>query len=79
MSLFAIIIDRRSFLVAGIGYVVAIAITVAEGDAFVIILILGAGLVLLGAKWEAIRCFLMTRLPNFPGKTRLPPYAKDLT
>ena len=79
MSLFAIIIDRRSFLVAGIGYVVAIAITVVEGDAFLIILILGGGLVLLGAKWEAIRCALMPALPGFPGKTRLPPYAKDLT
>lgn len=76
MSLFAIIIDRRSFLVAGIGYVVALAVTVVEGDAFLIILTLGAGLVLLGAKWEAIRCVLMSALPGFPGKTRLPPYAK---
>lgn len=77
MALFAIIIDRRSFLVAGIGYVVAIAFTVVEGNAFLIILILGAGLVFLGAKWEVMRRTLMTVLPEFPGKTRLPPYAKD--
>lgn len=77
MSLFAIIIDRRSFLIAAISYVVAIAVTVIEGDAALTILILGGGLVLLGAKWEAIRCTLMNRLPDFPGKNRLPPYAKD--
>ena len=79
MAPFAIIIDRRSFLVAGIGYVVALAFTVIEGNAFLIILLLGAGLVFLGAKWEAMRRALMTTLPEFPGKTRLPPYAKDLT
>ena len=77
MSLFAIIIDRRSFLIAAISYVVAIAVTVIEGDAALTILILGGGLVLLGAKWEAIRCAMMNRLPDFPGKTHLPPYAKD--
>lgn len=76
MALFAIIIDRRSFLVAGIGYVVAIAFTVVEGNAFLIILALGAGLVLLGAQWEVIRRTLMTTLPEFPGKSRLPPYVK---
>ncbi len=79
MSLFAIIIDRRSFLVAGIAYIVALAFTVVKGNAFYIILLLGAGLVFLGAKWESIRCSLMTALPHFPGKTRLPPYAKDLS
>ena len=77
MALFAIIIDRRSFLVAGIGYVVAIAFTVVDGNAFLIILLLGAGLVFLGAQWEAMRRTLMTALPEFPGKTRLPPYLKD--
>ncbi len=79
MALFAIIIDRRSFLIAGIGYIVALAFTVIEGNAFVIILGLGAGLVFLGARWERLRTALMTSLPAFPGKTRLPPYAKDLT
>ena len=74
MALFAVVIDRRSFLVAGVGYCVALAFTVIEGGAFVIILALGAGLVLLGAKWEALRRALMRVLPDFPGKTRLPPY-----
>ncbi|MEM7722644.1 MAG: hypothetical protein AAF376_09735 [Pseudomonadota bacterium] len=74
MAIFAVIIDRRSFLVAGVGYIVALSFTVIEGNAFLVILLFGAGLVLLGAKWEALRRALMRGLPNFPGKTRLPPY-----
>lgn len=74
MALFAVVIDRRSFLVAGVGYVVALAVTVAEGQAFFVILMLGAGLVLLGAQWEALRRRVMRALPRFPGKDHLPPY-----
>lgn len=76
MALFAVIIDRRSFLVAGVGYVVALSISVVEGgNEFLVILLLGAGLVLLGAQWERIRGAIMRALPHFPGKTRLPPWA----
>jgi hypothetical protein len=74
MAVIAVVIDRRSFLVSGVGYVVALAVTVAEGQAFFIILMLGAGLVLLGAQWEVLRRAIMRALPEFPGKTRLPPY-----
>jgi hypothetical protein len=74
LAVIAVVIDRRSFLVSGVGYVVALAITVAEGQAFFVILILGAGLVLLGAQWEGLRRAIMRGLPSFPGKTRLPPY-----
>jgi len=74
MALFAMIIDRRSFLVAGIGYIVAIAIAVLEGNAAIVILILGLGLVLLGAKWEGLRARVMNALPGFPGKDKLPPW-----
>jgi hypothetical protein len=74
MALFAVVIDRRSFLVAGVGYVVALAITVVEGQAFSVILMLGAALVLLGAQWERLRRAIMRGLPAFPGKGRLPPY-----
>ena len=76
MALFAIVIDRRSFLVSGVGYVVALSISVVEGEgAFLVILLLGAGLVLLGAQWERMRGAIMRTLPNFPGKNRLPPWA----
>jgi hypothetical protein len=74
MALFAVVIDRRSFLVSAVGYIVALSVTVIEDQAFIAILLLGIGLVLLGAKWEAIRRALMTILPAFPGKTRLPPW-----
>lgn len=74
LAVIAVVIDRRSFLVSGVGYVVALAITVTEGQAFFAILILGAGLVLLGARWEVLRRAIMRALPPFPGKTRLPPY-----
>ncbi|MEX3017314.1 hypothetical protein [Gymnodinialimonas hymeniacidonis] len=76
MALFAIIIDRRSFLVSGVGYVVALSISVVEGEgAFFVILLLGIGLVVLGAQWEAMRGAIMRSLPAFPGKNRLPPWA----
>jgi hypothetical protein len=76
MALFAVIIDRRSFLVSGVGYVVALSISVVEGEgAFLVILLLGGGLVLLGAQWEAMRGAIMRILPAFPGKNRLPPWS----
>lgn len=74
MAIFAIAIDRRSFLVSGVGYIVALAFTVMEGAAFLPILMLGLVLVFLGAQWEFIRCAIMNTLPGFPGKTRLPPW-----
>lgn len=74
MALFAVVIDRRSFLVAGVGYVVALSLGVLEDNAMLAILTLGMGLVLLGAQWERLRSGLMRGLPAFPGKTRLPPW-----
>ncbi len=74
MAIFAIVIDRRSFLVSGVGYIVALSITVMEDQAFIAVLLLGLVLIFLGAKWEAIRRGLMNRMPGFPGKTRLPPW-----
>lgn len=74
LALVAIVIDRRSFLVAGVGYIVALALTVLEGGAFAVTVLLGLVLILLGAQWEVLRGWLMNRLPNFPGKTRLPPW-----
>ena len=71
----AIVIDRRSFLVAGVGYVVALIFTVSDPSGiFWMVFLLGILLVFLGAKWEVIRRRLMQSLPAFPGKDRLPPY-----
>lgn len=69
----AIVIDRRSFLVSGAAYAVALAFTLFDGSSLVIVF-LGLGLVLLGAQWERLRSRLMRALPDFPGKTNLPPY-----
>lgn len=74
LALLAVVIDRRSFLVAGVGYVVALSIGVLEDQAMLAILLLGLGLVLLGAFWETLGSGLMRALPSFPGKRRLPPW-----
>ncbi|MCR9149794.1 MAG: hypothetical protein NXH83_06440 [Rhodobacteraceae bacterium] len=74
LALFAVVIDRRSFLIAGVGYVVALSLGVLEDDAMLAILTLGLGLVLLGAFWERLRAGVMRALPDFPGKSRLPPW-----
>ncbi|MDT0681470.1 hypothetical protein RM543_02140 [Roseicyclus sp. F158] len=73
-ALFAVVIDRRSFLVSGVGYVVALSFTVLDDSAPLAVIALGAGLVLLGAFWERLRAGLMNALPRFPGKDRLPPW-----
>ncbi|WP_341367762.1 hypothetical protein [Yoonia sp. BS5-3] len=73
-AIVAIIIDRRSFLMAAIGYIVAIAITLLDGDgAAMTVLILGVVLLLLGAFWERIRAWILRLLPGFIPLHRLPP------
>ncbi|MEY1557095.1 hypothetical protein AB3Y40_15805 [Yoonia sp. R2331] len=73
-ALVAIVIDRRSFLIAAIGYIVAIAATVFDGaGAAWTILFLGMILLLLGAFWERIRAFLLRLMPGFVPLHRLPP------
>jgi hypothetical protein len=75
IAVVAIVIDRRSFLVSGAGYSVALAATAFDGGAPIAILILGGVLVLLGAQWDRLRASLMNALPDFAGKSNLPPYA----
>jgi hypothetical protein len=74
IALVAIVIDRRSFLIAGVGYCVALAGTVfgGGGGAFTV-LALGVALLLLGAFWERIRARLLRAMP-LP-LHRLPPAA----
>lgn len=73
ISCVALVIDRRSFLVSGAGYAVWLIFALFDGSALVI-LFLGVFLVFLGAQWDRLRSALMRTLPDFPGKTRLPPY-----
>jgi len=74
ISLFAIIVDRRSFLMSGIGYMIAIISYVADGGYGLIILLVGIGLVFLGATWEKLRCKLLNAIPDFKNKDKLPPW-----
>jgi hypothetical protein len=77
----ALIIDRRSFLTAGIGYLgvlLAWALS-SDGDQFSfasLMLILGAILTGMGTWWTQLRAAVMHALPAFPGKNRLPPYVE---
>jgi len=76
----ALIIDRRSFLTAGIGYLAFLVSLVARqgGDLSWpwVLVVLGLFLTALGAFWIDLRAYLMRVLPEFPGKRRLPPYAE---
>lgn len=72
LAVVALVIDRRSFLVSGAGYAVAVIFMLFNAPEL-IILVLGLGLVLLGAQWDRLRAALLRVLPAFPGKDRLPP------
>lgn len=76
IAIFAIIIDRRSFLMAAAGYAVALSLVVFKDGSPVVVLILGLVLVILGAKWEAIRGSILARAPEFPFKGQLPPWTR---
>ncbi|MFK7878860.1 hypothetical protein [Roseobacter sp.] len=73
-ALVAIVIDRRSFLIAAIGYTVILTAAIFEGDGAVFtVFFLGVVLLFLGARWERIRGRLLTFLPGFIPLHRLPP------
>lgn len=81
VTMFALIIDRRSFLTAGLGYLAAIIFSFlqqGDGDLSIptLMLVLGAIVTYLGTFWTNLRVRLMTALPDFPGKDRLPPYSE---
>ncbi|RLJ52085.1 hypothetical protein BCF46_2313 [Litoreibacter meonggei] len=82
-TLLAIIIDRRSFLTAGLVYMglllaSAISETGTEWAPVLTMLVLGLFVTSLGAFWTQTRAWLLGLLPNFPGKHRLPPYEDGL-
>ncbi len=80
-ALLALVIDRRSFLTAGLGYVIFLVIWLFADESMPMswlgtLLIIGIGLTALGAGWTGLRARVMRALPEFPGKHRLPPYAE---
>lgn len=73
-ALVAIVIDRRSFLIAAIGYSVVLSSTVFEGEgAGLTVLTLGLVLLLLGAFWARIRAALLSLFSGVLPLHRLPP------
>ncbi|MES2143424.1 MAG: hypothetical protein V4516_03510 [Pseudomonadota bacterium] len=80
ITVLALVIDRRSFLTAAIAYIaLVIAWLVGDGGNFgtwtFILIALGAIVTAIGTWWVPLRAFVMRVLPDFPGKSRLPPYA----
>jgi hypothetical protein len=78
ITLLALVIDRRSFLTAAIAYI-AIVIAWFTGESggtswIFVLLVLGAFITAIGTWWVQLRAKVMDLLPNFPGKSRLPPY-----
>jgi len=74
----ALVIDRRSFLTAAIVYIaIVISWVMGEGRGITpifVLLVLGGFITAIGTWWVQLRAWLMDLLPDFPGKSRLPPY-----
>lgn len=81
LAVVALVIDRRALLVAGLGYLGA-AVTYAISKAgaapgvstMATLLFLGITIIILGTSWRVLRSVIMSALPDFPLKSRLPPY-----
>lgn len=78
ITLLALVIDRRSFLTAAIAYIaIVIAWLMGEGGGtswIFVLLVLGGFITAIGTWWVQLRARVMAILPDFPGKSRLPPY-----
>lgn len=80
ITLLALIIDRRSFLTAGIAYLGILLglVLVPDGGSPIrwawLLIVLGSFVTLTGAFWTQWRSAILRALPAFPGKNRLPPY-----
>ena len=80
LAVVALVVDRRSFLLAGVVYLALLVwqgldrVVADEAASAATFLALGTFLVAVGVNWSALRGRLMTALPDFPGKDRLPPW-----
>jgi hypothetical protein len=81
IAVVALVIDRRAFLLAGVAWIAlllgaAFRGASAEVATTAILLILGVGITGLGAVWPQARGLILSALPDFPGKDRLPPWTR---
>lgn len=78
ITVLALVIDRRSFLTAAIVYIAIVIGWVMGEDGgtswIFVLLLLGAFITAIGTWWVQLRARVMRLLPDFPGKSRLPPY-----
>lgn len=78
ITLLALVIDRRSFLTAAIAYIaIVIGWMMGEGGGtswIFVLLLLGGFITAIGTWWVQLRAVVMRALPDFPGKSSLPPY-----
>jgi hypothetical protein len=79
ITLLALVIDRRSFLTAAIAYIaLVLSWIVGDSDNFgtwtFILIALGGLITAIGTWWVPLRAGVMRILPDFPGKSSLPPY-----
>lgn len=79
ITVLALVIDRRSFLTAAIAYIAIVIgwLMGAEGGGtnwIFVLMVLGAFITAIGTWWVQLRAKVMAVLPNFPGKSSLPPY-----
>jgi hypothetical protein len=78
ITVLALVIDRRSFLTAAIVYIAIVIGWVMGGSSgtewISILIVLGGVITAIGTWWVQLRGWLMGVLPDFPGKSRLPPY-----
>jgi hypothetical protein len=78
ITILALVIDRRSFLTAAIAYIaIVIGWVMGEGGGtswIFVLLVLGSFITAIGTWWVQLRARVMDLLPDFPGKSRLPPY-----
>jgi hypothetical protein len=79
ITLLALVIDRRSFLTAAIAYIaLVLSWIVGDSDNFgtwtFILIALGGLITAIGTWWVPLRAGVMRVLPDFPGKSSLPPY-----
>ncbi|WP_339113617.1 hypothetical protein [Thioclava sp. GXIMD2076] len=86
IALLALIIDRRSFLTVGIGYLIFLVSWLTDAEtptdnwfevSATVLFFTGIVLTALGAWWTGLRVALMRALPEFPGKSALPPYKTE--
>ena len=81
IAVLALVIDRRSFLTAGMVYLGAVLTWAMSADGRepswpLLLLVLGALVTALGTFWTPLRAGLMRALPDFPLKRRLPPFSE---